>query len=254
MRISDWSSDVCSSDLGVERASVNLATERASVVFDPEAVSVDVLREAVEHAGYGIREEQQPSVGGDGAGALTPSDALEAERDQELRSLRRKWSVSLVVGAVMMALMYVPFDLDMEVVAPFLLIAAAAVQFLAGGTFYRAAWGGWWVVGGCVRAVRRRRGGGGCGPGGCGGRGAVRGGWHVLSRGLGCGAPRRHQHEHARRRRHLDGVRVQRIRDAVAGTSRAVRVSVPPLLRVRRRDHRPGLEIGRASCWERVCQ
>ena len=125
---------------GVERASVNLATERASVVFHAEAVSVDALREAVEHAGYGIREEQQLAPGDNRAGALTPSDALDAERDQELRSLRRKWSVSLVVGAVMMALMYVPFDLDMEVVAPFLLIAAAAVQFWAGGTFYHAAW------------------------------------------------------------------------------------------------------------------
>src|SRR3546814_2446503 len=50
MRITDWSSDVCSSDL-----SVNLATERADVTFtgasDPHSVV-----QAIERAGYAVPE------------------------------------------------------------------------------------------------------------------------------------------------------------------------------------------------------
>ena len=48
--------------------------------------------------------------------------------------------VSLAVGAVMMALMYLPLNLDMVLVAPLLLIAATVVQFWAGKVFYQAAW------------------------------------------------------------------------------------------------------------------
>jgi Cu+-exporting ATPase len=73
------------------------------------------------------------------AGAPAP-DAHELERQRELDDLRRKWSVGLVAGAAMMALMYLPLGLDMAVLAPALLIAATVVQFWAGGVFYRAAW------------------------------------------------------------------------------------------------------------------
>ncbi|GIW09390.1 MAG: hypothetical protein KatS3mg061_0447 [Dehalococcoidia bacterium] len=43
---------------GVTDASVNLATERATVSYDPSQVSLAQLKEAVEKAGYGVREER----------------------------------------------------------------------------------------------------------------------------------------------------------------------------------------------------
>ncbi len=42
---------------GVQDASVNLATEKARVVFDPEVAHPDALKQAVEKAGYGVRED-----------------------------------------------------------------------------------------------------------------------------------------------------------------------------------------------------
>ena len=54
--------------------------------------------------------------------------------------LKLKWQVSLVVGTLMMALMYLPLGISMRTVAPILLIAATVVQFWAGKVFYQAAW------------------------------------------------------------------------------------------------------------------
>ncbi|MBM4435215.1 MAG: heavy metal translocating P-type ATPase, partial [Chloroflexi bacterium] len=66
--------------------------------------------------------------------------AHERERQAELDALGIRWRVSLAVGLVMMALMYVPHGIPMDVLAPVLLIGATVVQFWAGETFYRAAW------------------------------------------------------------------------------------------------------------------
>jgi len=55
---------------GVLDANVNLATESASVRFDPARVDLDVLRSAVEAAGYEARVEQAEMSGGAGAQAV----------------------------------------------------------------------------------------------------------------------------------------------------------------------------------------
>ncbi len=47
---------------GVAEASVNLATEKARVDYDPALVSVDQLRQAVEKAGYGVRDMPMPTA------------------------------------------------------------------------------------------------------------------------------------------------------------------------------------------------
>ncbi len=70
--------------------------------------------------------------------AASASESEEGQR--EVDDLRRTSLVSLAVGLVMMALMYLPLDLDMTLVAPALLIAATVVQVWAGRVFYRAAW------------------------------------------------------------------------------------------------------------------
>jgi P-type Cu+ transporter len=123
---------------GVNAVNVNLATERASISFDPSAVTVDDLKGAVRAAGYEVREE--PAAVTSTSSATSEVDAHAAAREREIGELRRKSLVSLGVGLVMMALMYLPLGLDMMLIAPLLLIAAAVVQFWAGAVFYRATW------------------------------------------------------------------------------------------------------------------
>src|SRR5688572_15211937 len=97
---------------GVAAANVNLATERATVAYDPALADVATLRTAVERAGYRVDEvpaaeatsADQPAV----RPAATTIDPRERERDRELADLKRKWVVSLAIGLVMMAEMYLP--------------------------------------------------------------------------------------------------------------------------------------------------
>jgi Cu+-exporting ATPase len=132
---------------GVTAANVNLATERATVAYDPAVADLATLRGAVERAGYHVGElpaveptsaAQQPAARS--AAPATAVDPRERERDRELADLKRKWVVSLVIGLVMMAEMYLPLGWGMAVVAPLLLIQATLVQVWAGGVFYRTAW------------------------------------------------------------------------------------------------------------------
>jgi Cu+-exporting ATPase len=133
---------------GVQDARVNLATEKAKVVFDPAQVTLDQMRAAVEKAGYSVGELPQlapvaASTPLDGALATGPApaeDAQDLERQREIDDLKRKWTVSLVAGLAMMALMYLPLNIPVDVLAPVLLIVATAVQFWAGAPIYHAAW------------------------------------------------------------------------------------------------------------------
>jgi P-type Cu+ transporter len=132
---------------GVTAANVNLATERATVAYDPAVADLAALRTAVERSGYRVGEvpsaEAVPVAQQTAVRATAPATAVdlrERERDRELADLKRKWMVSLVIGLVMMAEMYLPHGWDMAVVAPLLLIQATLVQVWAGGVFYRTAW------------------------------------------------------------------------------------------------------------------
>ena len=128
---------------GVGSAAVNLATEKAKVAYDPvDGPGIDELRAAVEGAGYGVGEVEGGSESGAGGPAVDDGgvDARDLERERELKGLRNRWVVSLVLGGLMMAEMYLPFGPGMEVVAPLLLIQATVVQFWAGAAFYKTAW------------------------------------------------------------------------------------------------------------------
>ncbi len=123
---------------GVSEATVNLATEQARVVADPEVATPEHLRAAVERAGYKVRN--RPVASGAAPGAAAPDRDQERSRQHELDELRRKWLVSLVLGAAMMVLMDLPWHLDMAVWAPVLLIGASVIQFWPGAVFYAGAW------------------------------------------------------------------------------------------------------------------
>jgi P-type Cu+ transporter len=126
---------------GVSEASVNFATEQATVSYDPSVVDIGALTAAVEKAGFGANVPQprqsdstsQPAVQED-------ADPRELAREREMNDLKRKWVVSLAIGALMMVEMYVPLGISMENLAPLLLIQAAIVQFWAGAVFYKGAW------------------------------------------------------------------------------------------------------------------
>ena len=121
---------------GVRDATVNLAAAKARVVFDPSVATVAALGEAVSRAGYAVPVPSRP-----GAAAEPGESAAAAEMARrEADGLRARWTTSLVIGAAMMALMYLPLRLDMMLWAPVFLIAASVVQFWAGAPIYAAAW------------------------------------------------------------------------------------------------------------------
>ncbi len=122
---------------GVQEANVNLATEQAHVRFDASVADLSQLQQAVQKAGYQVRA--LPAVSNT-ASAAEPTDSQAEERQHDIDTLARKWMVSLPIGLVMMALMYLPLPLDLAITTPVLLIAATIVQFWAGGSFYQAAW------------------------------------------------------------------------------------------------------------------
>jgi Cu+-exporting ATPase len=126
---------------GVAEASVNLATEKARVVIEPEIVGMDALCAAVEKAGYGVRELPPPtSVAADAGAPAAVHDPLAAERIAEIADLRRKFTVSLAAGALMMASMYLPLGIAHDIMDPLLLLVTTPIVAWAGAGFYRAAW------------------------------------------------------------------------------------------------------------------
>ncbi|MBI3926893.1 MAG: cadmium-translocating P-type ATPase [Armatimonadetes bacterium] len=104
---------------GVQAAQVNLATEKATVIGT--ATGAD-LRAAVEDAGYQAEDVEEPALSG----------------EDELEGLAVRWKVSLAIGVVMMAVMFLPAFHGVR--APLELIAATLVQLWAGASFYRKAW------------------------------------------------------------------------------------------------------------------
>lgn len=122
---------------GVQEVSVNLATERARIRFANGPVAQEVLRKAIESAGYTVAETQ---VAASPLTSAPQADDREGRREQELTLLRRKALVSLTLGLSMMASMFFVSHAVLMRAAPLMLIAATIVQFWAGGSFYRAAW------------------------------------------------------------------------------------------------------------------
>jgi Cu+-exporting ATPase len=126
---------------GVQEANVNLATEQARVSFDPDVVGLEQLQQAVEKAGYKVGQLPEP----ESSEQREQSDAVDerdVQRQHELDDLKRKSLISLAVGLAMMVVMYLPLDISMMTLGPFLLIAATIVQFWAGRVFYEATWAG----------------------------------------------------------------------------------------------------------------
>ncbi len=130
---------------GVASASVNFATSQASVEYVPGQVSMLDLKQAVEGAGYGVRQVQayEPNAG-DGVSYPHELDMGEASR-KEAKRLRDKAFFSLAAGAFLMLIAWRAFipglgSIDHTLANWISLIVATPIQFWAGWSFYKGAW------------------------------------------------------------------------------------------------------------------
>ena len=122
----------------VEKAGYSLAQPRRGLVTAPghdEILSAETRDGFAPGRAADAREPSRESTE-----LVDERSSLDAARQRELDDLRRAWTVSLAVGVAMMALMYLPLNVPMDVLAPVLLIAATVVQFWAGRPIYAAAW------------------------------------------------------------------------------------------------------------------
>ncbi|MBT4390522.1 MAG: copper-translocating P-type ATPase [Nitrospina sp.] len=114
---------------GVHKVDVNLATEQVLVDYIPALVDFEVLRLALEQAGYRLLPSQEESVS---------SDDDEARHLKHLAQLKQKLILSgLISLAVMFFSMQSLFDIEWKNVLLFIL--ATPVQFFCGWQFYRGA-------------------------------------------------------------------------------------------------------------------
>jgi Cu+-exporting ATPase len=122
---------------GVLKADVSLAAERAEVSLARGMATSRDLKDAVAGAGYTAEVDE---------GTLTGPDQDAARRAAELRDMRNKTALSLVVALFAMTAVKwqsVPAfaDISPATVNWLLLALATPVQFWAGARFYRSAWG-----------------------------------------------------------------------------------------------------------------
>ena len=128
---------------GVDSAEVNLATEAATVSFDPQTAGLERAhrrgRRGRLHRHPPPRRRLQPAPRDDQDAATTADTA----HDAQLRDLKRKWQVTLTAGLGLMALMYLPLNLDtMDWLMPAIFVVATVVQFWAGRGLLRRRVGG----------------------------------------------------------------------------------------------------------------
>lgn len=121
---------------GVESAVVNLATESASVEIEPSRVSIDILKKAVENAGYKIID------------TADEVDSVKAEaesREREYKSLWKKFvigavlTVIIMVGSMPEVFSFVEI-IPLEIRNIVMMILTIPVMFYVGGKFFKGFW------------------------------------------------------------------------------------------------------------------
>src|SRR3989344_2311343 len=116
---------------GVEDCNVNIATEQATVTYDPKKVTKDHIASAVANVGYRVLVDEE----------IKSEAEQKKEKQKELKALRNKVVVSLLLGGV---IFWGSFPGLMDTAPELLrnfwvqLLLATPVQFWAGWGFYRA--------------------------------------------------------------------------------------------------------------------
>ena len=131
---------------GVDGAQVNLATESATVRFDPARVTVGILAEAVDAAGYVARldDATRPDAPRDVAQAMESESARDVAARARLQALRARLAIAAILTVPLLG------GLARMTVAPWLpailgepwfqLLLATPVQLWAGWPYYVGAW------------------------------------------------------------------------------------------------------------------
>ena len=190
---------------GVAEANVNFATEQAVVRFDPLRASLRDLRAAVDKAGYRVGELSEPvPPPAPIVGSVVITTPSPAEAALQARERRRDGEIADLQRKWQVSLV-----IGLAMMALMLLPLPIAPWNLAPLLLIAATVVQFWAGGEFYRA------------------------------GLGGGQARRDEHEHACRRRHQRGLRLQRLRHSLAKPGRAVETALPPLLRIGGDHHRP---------------
>ncbi|MFN3648559.1 MAG: heavy metal translocating P-type ATPase [Armatimonadota bacterium] len=121
---------------GVLAATYNAATQQVIVEYLPEAADLDVVRRALESAGY--RVEDTPPAGAVGA-PEGEADWEQQAREQEYREIWRRLLVALVFGVpvTVVAMLHLDFPGNHW----FQLLFTTPVVFYSGRPFFTGAWG-----------------------------------------------------------------------------------------------------------------
>jgi len=118
---------------GVMMANVNLATERATVEYRRDQATLAAIRQAIEEAGYGAKEEVQ-----------TVAQDADTSNRKEITSLRNRMVFALAMGLLIFVASFrewFPWAPQFLSNRYLLWALATPVQFWAGWRFYKAAWG-----------------------------------------------------------------------------------------------------------------
>ena len=189
---------------GVELAEVNLATEAASVVYDPTRVGPDQMAAAIGTAGYTGQLRPDPRASTSPVGSAPAAPAPDDRREEHEKA--RDAELAGLKRKWQVSAHHRPEPDGADVRA-----AAHRHDGLADAGHPRR---------------RHRR--------------AVLGRQGVLHAGVGRRPARRDQHEHPGRARHPRRVRLQRVRDPVAGAGAGLGAAAARVLRDVAGHHRPG--------------
>ena len=113
---------------GVQSASVNYASNTVQVIYDDESCSPELLKAAVQNAGYDLLIASKEEA----------EDEAEKVRQQRYRSLKRHtlWAMVLAVPIMMLSMVW----MDVRWVNVVVWLLATPVVFVLGRGFFVSAW------------------------------------------------------------------------------------------------------------------
>jgi len=118
---------------GVSKASVNLATEKALIEFENGEVTREKLKEAVQNAGYDVKEEAEENEDPDVTG--------KKKLDVAYNKMWWSWALTIPIILLMIPEMFAGYALGGEMVYQLLMIALSSVViFYPGWETLKGAW------------------------------------------------------------------------------------------------------------------